>query len=233
MFRGVIFGAYISAIAGKKLIQLPQTIGPFYSDKNFNIAKTILKKSEKIFVRDLSFADKLNDLRLDYTLMHDVSFYMQPQPVKVTIPENAVGINVSGLLYFNRFHNLAGKSDKYKELILRLIGIFQSNAIPVALVPHTYNYRQPNNFDDDLCAIKDLYNQLEDKSNIIVIDGNYTAPELKYIISQCDFFIGARMHANFAAIFSGVSVFGLAYSYKFAGAFNRYGLKNNYANITD
>ena len=38
------------------------------------------------------------------------------------------------------------------------------------------------------------------------------------------FFMGARMHANFAAIYTGVPVFGMAYSYKFEGAFNANGL---------
>ncbi len=38
------------------------------------------------------------------------------------------------------------------------------------------------------------------------------------------FFIGARMHANFAAIYTGVPVFGTSYSYKFEGAFNANGL---------
>ena len=32
------------------------------------------------------------------------------------------------------------------------------------------------------------------------------------------------MHANFAAIYTGVPVFGLAYSYKFVGAFEANGL---------
>lgn len=32
------------------------------------------------------------------------------------------------------------------------------------------------------------------------------------------------MHANFAAIYTNVPLFGLAYSYKFAGAFNANGL---------
>ena len=32
------------------------------------------------------------------------------------------------------------------------------------------------------------------------------------------------MHANFAAIYTNVPVFGLAYSYKFIGAFNANGL---------
>ena len=39
-----------------------------------------------------------------------------------------------------------------------------------------------------------------------------------------NFFIGTRMHANFAAIYSNVPLFGLAYSYKFEGAFNANGL---------
>ncbi len=38
------------------------------------------------------------------------------------------------------------------------------------------------------------------------------------------FFCGTRMHANFAAIYSKVPVFGLAYSYKFEGAFDANGL---------
>ena len=42
-----------------------------------------------------------------------------------------------------------------------------------------------------------------------------------------DYFIGTRMHANFAAIFSHIPVFGLAYSYKFEGAFATNGLKDS------
>ena len=47
------------------------------------------------------------------------------------------------------------------------------------------------------------------------------------------FFVGTRMHANFAAIFSGVPLFGLAYSYKFKGAFEHNGIYNRTANINN
>ena len=40
------------------------------------------------------------------------------------------------------------------------------------------------------------------------------------------FFIGTRMHANYAAIFTETPVFGLAYSYKFKGAFESNGIHN-------
>ena len=42
-----------------------------------------------------------------------------------------------------------------------------------------------------------------------------------------DYFVGTRMHANFAAIFTKTPVFGLAYSYKFEGAFAVNGLKDS------
>ena len=45
------------------------------------------------------------------------------------------------------------------------------------------------------------------------------------------FFVGTRMHANFAAIFTKVPLFGLSYSYKFKGAFENNGIYNRTANI--
>jgi polysaccharide pyruvyl transferase WcaK-like protein len=232
-FRIVNWVPYVSAMAGKKLIILPQTIGPFEEKSNLKIAETILQKAEKIYVRDLSYADKLKVMKLKYTLNHDVSFFMQLQKIPIEIPQNAVGINISGLLYFNKFHKLAGKSSLYKKLITRIIEIFQKLKVPVVLIPHSYQYENPTDFEDDLLAAQKTYNELNNKDNVLIIDGNYTAPELKYIISQCDYFIGSRMHANFASIYTNVPVFGLAYSYKFAGAFNRYALEGNYEMVLD
>ena len=62
------------------------------------------------------------------------------------------------------------------------------------------------------------------KNNVVLVDKDMTAPQVKYLISKMTFFMGARMHANFAAIYTGVPVFGTAYSYKFEGAFNANGL---------
>jgi len=75
-----------------------------------------------------------------------------------------------------------------------------------------------------MLACREAYSRLKDKSNVVLIDKDLISPQIKYLISQMSFFIGARMHANFAAIYSEVPVFGMAYSYKFEGAFNANGL---------
>ena len=93
----------------------------------------------------------------------------------------------------------------------------------VYLIPHSYTYSNPDN-NDDMVACRMAYERLEDKSNVVLIDKDMSAPQVKYLISRMTFFIGARMHANFAAIYTGVPVFGTAYSYKFEGAFNANGL---------
>jgi len=223
----------ISAFLKKKLIVMPQTIGPFNNNFIRNIANYILKRAHKVYVRDLVYAKELEKMGVDYTLNYDVSYYMNPKSIKYEIKENAIGINVSGLTYYNRYRNLSGKFSEYRGLIIRLIESFQTRNIPVYLVPHTYNYKSPEIDSDDLQASKDIYNSLTNKSDIFVLDMDLIAPEIKYVISQFDFFIGTRMHANFAAIFTKTPVFGLAYSYKFSGSFDLYGLSNNYSSVIE
>ena len=82
-------------------------------------------------------------------------------------------------------------------------------------------------------ASKEFYDGLDDKMNVHFINQDLISPQVKYLISQMDFFIGTRMHANFAAIFTGVPVFGLAYSYKFKGAFENNGIYNRIYDINN
>lgn len=232
-FRHLFWPSFLGAFLNKKLILLPQTIGPFKKKSNRILAHYALKKAEKVFVRDLAFTSQLHKIDFDYVLTSDVSYFMKPLKVDINIEKSAVGINISGLAYYNHFKDLKNRFPYYKELIIAIVEFFQKRNVPVYLVPHTYNHEVPEMNADDLQASKDILKSLKNKSGVTIIDADYIAPELKYIISNFDFFIGTRLHANFAAIFSNVPVFGLAYSYKFSGTFNRYGLENNYSYVID
>jgi len=232
-FRHLFWPSFIATLLNKKLVLLPQTIGPFYRRRNRILAEYAIRKAEKVYVRDLVYAERLKTLGVSYTLTNDVSYYMKPQRVNIDIEDSAIGLNISGLAYYNKYKDLKGRFPHYKELINKIIEFFQEKSITVYLVPHTYNHETPEINADDLQASKDTYNSLKNKTGVKLIDADYIAPELKYIISKFDFFIGTRLHANFAAIYSHVPVFGLAYSYKFSGSFNRYGLNDNYSSVVD
>ena len=57
-----------------------------------------------------------------------------------------------------------------------------------------------------------------------VVQGRYNQSEIKYIIGQCDFFIGTRMHACIAAVSQGVPAVPIAYSDKFIGVMETIGV---------
>lgn len=227
----LLWPSIVAVFLKKKLIIMPQTIGPFKNKYIKKIAHYIIKGAYRVYVRDYVYAEEMDKMGIKYTQTFDVSYYMPPKSVEYNVNENSVGINISGLTYYNHYRNLSGMFDHYKKLIIDIIKLFQDKNVSVYLVPHTYNYEIPEIDSDDLQASKDLYNELIDKTGVYIVDLNMIAPEIKYIISKFDFFIGTRMHANFAAIYTKTPVYGLAYSYKFSGSFNLYGLKNNYSSV--
>lgn len=206
------------------VIQLPQTLGPFKEPSNYLLAKKILQNSTHVYVRDDKFVPELEKMNVKYEITKDLSAFMQPEPWDIEIKPNAIGINVSGLAYSNSFRTLSGQFEQYPNLIKMLIEFFQKKGYPVYLIPHSYCYENPEPSNDDMVSCKATYESLSDKTNVFFIDKNLISPQVKYVISKMSFFIGTRMHANFAAIYTGVPVFGLAYSYKFEGAFDANGL---------
>lgn len=215
------------------VIILPQTIGPFKEESNRVIANRILQYATRIYVRDDKFIKELNSMGLKYEMTKDLSAYMKPQSFDIDIKPNAVGLNVSGLTYSNTFRTLSGQFDSYPYLVNAIIRYFQTLNVPIYLIPHSYNYNNPEVSNDDLVAIRDLYAKLENNANVYVVDRDMISPQVKYVISRMSFFIGTRMHANFAAIYTKVPLFGLAYSYKFQGAFEASGIFDSTAMINN
>lgn len=232
-FLGRLYESNIAMKCNIPLILLPQTIGPFDIPSNRTIADKIMRYAKYIFVRDDKFVKELEQMGLKYEITKDLSAYMKPQPFDIDILPNAVGLNVSGLTYSNTFRTLSGQFSSYPYLIKAIIKYFQTQNVPIYLIPHSYNYSMPEDSNDDLEAIGDLYAHLENKANVHVIDRDLISPQVKYVISKMSFFIGTRMHANFAAIYTGVPLFGLAYSYKFQGAFEASGIFDSTAMINN
>ena len=214
-------------------VVMPQTIGPFLEDSNKQRILSILRKARKIYVRDDNFIKELDGNNIAYEESNDLSYYMQPMPFPIEIQKPCVGINVSGLAYSNKFGNLAGQFDSYPMLVTEIVKSFQCKGCHVYIIPHAYNVNKPEKNNDDMEASKLFYDSLEDKTNVHFIDKDLISPQVKYLISQMDFFVGTRMHANFAAIFTNTPVFGLAYSYKFKGAFEKNGIYNRVFEINN
>ena len=217
----------VAIICKVDLILLPQTIGPFNGSLVKQISRWILKNSKKVFIRDEVFKKQLEDWKIKYEISKDLSFFMKPQQLlNMKFKKESVGINISGLMFYNRYGSLAGEFDLYPQLLQKIIAYFQENNFQIYLIPHTYCLNNSID-DDDLRASQDFLTSISNKSNIHIIDKDYNAPQLKYIISNMNFFLGSRMHACFAALFTNVPTIGIAYSDKFVGSFRNFNAADN------
>jgi colanic acid/amylovoran biosynthesis protein len=231
---------------GKKLVFLPQTIGPFKRKWVKVCAGWLMRNAHYVFVRDMLSYDiakkdgNVKEERLSF--IPDMAFYMQPngEGVKEKIEkkeqnEKIIGLNISGLLYNGGYtqNNMFNLKSDYKEMILRLMNkLLEDKNNKIMLVPHVLT--KENDVEDDLTAIKNIYKQIDKKyqDRIIAVESIYREDQYKYLISKCDFFMGSRMHACIAAISTLVPTVPLAYSRKFVGVWNNFGLGDNVADLT-
>lgn len=123
------------------------------------------------------------------------------------IPRKTIGLNVSPMVQEDETKpGLILES--YRKLIKHIIE--KTNA-QIALIPHVVWER-----NDDRIPLQMLYDAFKDTDRVCLVE-DMSAPELKYIISQCSLFVGARTHATIAAYSSAVPALVIGYSVKSRG----------------
>ena len=143
-------------------------------------------------------------------LYPDPAFALEPE--KTELPKRfavgkTIGINISPMIV--RHENVEGITlDNYRKLIEHIL---QTSDDCVALIPHVM---WKNN--DDRLTLKELYRGYEANERVFLFP-DMSCRKIKYIISKCRAFIGARTHATIAAYSSCVPTLVVGYSVKARG----------------
>ncbi len=140
----------------------------------------------------------------------DPAFFLGLQ--QVPLPDgflvgNTVGINVSEMV-INESNTQA-----WDNVCTLIEHILNNTDMTICLVPHVYSIEKNTNDYPILKKIKEKYNS----PRICMVDKEYNCEQLKYIISNCRFFVGARTHSTIAAYSSEVPTLVLGYSVKSKG----------------
>lgn len=144
----------------------------------------------------------------------DPAFWLEMEETTLPegfVPGNTVGINISPLVL--------GKQPREDSLMYRnvheLIGfILEQTDMPVCLIPHVYD---PETGSEDICVLRQLYRPYQENPRVMLVEEALSCTRLKYIISQCRFFVGARTHSVIAAYSTGVPALAISYSVKSIG----------------
>jgi len=227
---------------GKQLVLLPQTLGPFCGWLARAVARYILRRAVLVYSRDYAGLTEMRDFRKSNSdsgklrFCYDVGFVVEahrPETMDLDgLPERdrvapVIGLNVSGLLYMGGYtqNNQFQLRTDYRLLVDRLISyLINEKQAMVLLVPHVFG--EGENSESDSAVCEKLCRELKPKygDKLHVVRGRYDQSEIKWIIGQCDFFLGSRMHACIAAISQCIPTVPIAYSKKFIGVMETVGM---------
>lgn len=181
-----------------------------------------LAQYDIIAARETISYEALSSVNPNTYLVADPAFVLEPQETllpKGFVPGNTVGINLSPMaMERESVPRIAFKA--YCSLIRYII---DSSDMQIALIPHVI---WPDG--DDRIPLKKLLDEFSDTGRVVMVEER-GCQELKCLISQCRFFIGARTHATIAAYSSCVPTLVLGYSVKSRGiARDLFGTDENY-----
>lgn len=208
-----------------------QSVGPFGITRA--LARQIFDGAAAVTLRESRSSAHLAAIGAEPPILEvtaDLSFTMAPAaaaevdaalgPGGMTGDGPRIGISLSGLIENHRARAGLSRSSLAEVLGPALKAMAEEIGATLVLIPHVYG---PKPLQDDRRALKTLRGFLGDRVTHIL--GEHDPEVLKGIISRCDLFIGARMHAVMAALSTTVPVIALAYSHKAVGIMGDFGME--------
>lgn len=129
---------------------------------------------------------------------------------------DAIGINLSLHIVKNEkcFNNFCG-------LIQYII---DTTELDIVLIPHVYWSNE-----NDLEILKKIYEVFENSERLFIVEKELNCNQLKYLISRCKMYMGARTHSVIAAYSTCVPTVAFGYSVKSRGiARDIFGTEDNF-----
>ena len=208
--------------AGIPLIIWGASIGPFELSPNAKaIMKEHLRSVNLITARDSVTVEYLKSLGVTKNVVQvfDPAFIMKPETYSG--PENdfiesgdIMGLNISALIAKWR------TDKKIEPLINEIAGFVEiatAKGLKVLLVPHVIRNSRDLVVNDEAVLTMVMKQITTHRESVLILPGKLNACQMKWIISKCRFFIGARTHSTIASISSGVPTISIAYSQKAKG----------------
>lgn len=163
---------------------------------SYNIIRACLKDESKVW------------------LACDPAFALMPEEAELPagfLPENTVGINISPLVCKDADDP---EDILYQNVCCLMDYILENSDMSICLIPHVYNIARNT---EDIRVLRTVYARYADNERVSLVERELNCSQLKYIISRCRFFVGARTHSMIAAYSSAVPALALSYSIKSLG----------------
>ena len=203
----------------KPVIKFTQTIGPFESSYNRNLAKKLLPNLSHIFARGKLTAQNLKKIGIvdNVKIFPDIALTLQPDRTEriSKIIEIHAGSKIVGISPNIVCKRLETKENYVPSLIYLCEKILENYPdVKILLLPHTIAPESAGD-NDDLSICQTISQQLDDERVILESTLDFSPAEAKALIASCDFFIGSRFHSIIAAVSALVPTISIGWHWKY------------------
>lgn len=210
---------------GKKVMVWGASIGPFSSEPVVEkFVGNFLRSLDCVTVRETISQNYLTGIGVseNVALVADGAFVMTPETLDMAAfwpkhsADGVLGFNISPLI--QKFRP-AGESRRVlqQEVADFLKDVLDTSSVSILLLPHVdpldgVSENSDSHYMREILTMTGSY-----AGRIGIAPANLNAAQLKYVLSQCRYFMGARTHATIGALSCLVPTVSIAYSIKAKG----------------
>lgn len=210
---------------GKTVMVWGASIGPFTTEPAAEKFVTdFLRSTACVTVRETISEQYLKSIGAgsNVALVADGAFVMTPQPVDTTAywptpsSSGVLGFNISPLIQKFR------PSGESKVVLQREVAAFikqtlSRSDLSIVLIPHVDPLDGVED-NSDTHYMREIFGMCDGFENrLTMVPNTLNAAQLKFVLSKCTYFIGARTHATIGALSCLVPTVSIAYSIKAKG----------------
>lgn len=189
------------------------SVGPFTKPGSMDLAKRGLDAVSLVTARENATVDYLASLGYADKVIrvYDSAFVLDKTPIELPAfkrDAEIVGFNISPIYY--KYTNLS--QEQVLEIATKFVNQI-SQTYNVLLIPHVV---YPNSNNNDFAYMS----KIASGENVKILDKELNCMQIKFAISKCNYFVGARTHATIAAFSQNIPTLSLAYSLKADGINN-------------
>lgn len=214
---------YLSNLCHKRNIESILWGCSFGKENITPIKLDALRKFSAVYTRESLSYEIMKELGLKKVFCFpDPAFVLKSQLIKLPsiFEHDVVGLNVSNFIFSEPLED----SLLVKNIFNLINYILDSSNMNILIIPHVIWDNQ-----DDRIISKIIKNSYVNNDRVKILDiDNLNYLQIRYIISRCRFFIGARTHSVISAYSTYVPTVALGYSIKSRGIAKDVGIDDKY-----
>lgn len=223
--------ALLASVHQKKLMLSAVGVGPLFSDQARVLMKAIANQADIITVRDSASQQLLVSLGIaakKITLTADAVFAL-PDITPANLPRRKENLVLGVSL---RHWDVGVDQSKWQHEIALTLDQFLE-AHPDSRVQFIPFQNSKDKFLDDFSLAKNIQAVLKNKTRTSITPRNSSNADRITSISQCDLFLGMRLHSIILALMHHIPVIGVNYDPKIQLLFQQFSLEQNLVTIDE